>query len=105
MSVSVEDVRTVLEDDLGFRWERLAYSQNSPIAALVIDGEKYEFEIVDVKTGSEGDWQTEVYVVFRVGDQHFRKTGYYASHDGEYWDGTLSEVVGKPETYIVWRDK
>ena len=33
-----------------------------------------------------------IWVVLRIGDQLFKKEGYYASHYGSDWDGDLTEV-------------
>lgn len=32
----------------------------------------------------------------------YRKDGYYASHDGFYWDGEFTEVRAVEKTVIVW---
>lgn len=65
-----------------------------------IDG--YRLEGVD--SGGGMDEGSNAYVVVKVTHpdgtvQHFRKDGYYASHDGYYWDGDLYEV--KPVDKVV----
>lgn len=102
MSLTAKNVHDTLENETDFYWDELEYRE---IEALWVLGERYDFEVLDSKFGEEGDWHANTYIVFKVGDQTFRKTGYYASHDGQYWDGPLVEVEGHPETVIVWRDK
>lgn len=101
---TARQVEEALESDSSFYWGVFEYRSDA-VEALDINGERYEFEVVETRFGQEGDWHANTYIVFRVGRQHFKKTGYYASHDGEYWDGPVTEVVGVPTTKIVWRDK
>lgn len=42
-------------------------------------------------------------VVFRVGDQLFRKQGFYNSWDSNEWDGGLEEVEPYEETVVKYR--
>ena len=65
---------------------------------LVIDGTDVLVEYKDGKMPAEGGGE-DIWVVVQIGDQFFRKDGYYMSHDGAYWDGDLHEV--KPETRPV----
>jgi hypothetical protein len=62
--------------------------------------------VIQSKTGSEGDWHTEVYMVFVVdapGETRFyKKTGHYASHDGQYWDGYFKEVTPRTESVTIY---
>jgi hypothetical protein len=46
---------------------------------------------VDSTGGSEGEGDY-MDVVFKIGDQLFRKTGFYNSWDSNDWDGSLEEV-------------
>lgn len=41
-------------------------------------------------------------LVFRIGDRHFRKTGYYDSWAGGEWDGELEEVRPREKTIVVY---
>lgn len=102
--LTAEQVERALDGDPKFYWGMLDYRPEA-IDNLIIDGIEYEFKVLDSKFGEEGDWRADTFIVIRVGNQYFRKTGYYASHDGEYWDGPLTEVVGYRENIIVWRDK
>ena len=65
---------------------------------LTIDGTEELVEFKDGKMPAEGGGE-EIWVVVQIGEQFFRKDGYYMSHDGAYWDGDLHEV--KPETRPV----
>lgn len=52
------------------------------------------------------DQGSEYWVVVSVtndeGTRYFQKTGWYASHDGGYLDGTLTEVVSEQKVVTVW---
>lgn len=61
-----------------------------------------EVSFVDGYTGSEGGGE-DVWMVFKVGDQYFRTTGYYASYDGTTWDGGTEEVEPFEKTVIDYR--
>jgi len=53
-------------------------------------------ERADFDTGREGHAE-DIHMVFKTTDrqgneQYWRKTGYYASYDGDNWDGDFREV-------------
>lgn len=105
-NLTAEEVEQALESTTdsyryGFYWSSLAWG-DADIDHLEINGEVYPFEVFDRKIGSEGDWQTDTYIVVKVGEQYFRKNGYYASHDGSYWDGSFTEVHPREKTVTVW---
>jgi hypothetical protein len=99
----VEDALEAVVDEKGesinYVWDELNYYIDSP---LVVDGDEYPFEVVE-QDGS-GSWGYETSTVFKVGDQLFRKTGYYQSHYGNDWDGPLREVREGAKTVRVWED-
>lgn len=66
---------------------------------LELRGEQVPVKLV-VTSGGEGEGD-EAYIVLDVGGRLFRKDGYYASHDGYYWDGDFREVheVTRPVTF------
>jgi hypothetical protein len=68
---------------------------------VTIGGEVYPVEGVD-NIGGEGQGEYAA-VVFKVGDQLFRKEGYYASHYGTDWDGDLEEVEKYEKTVTAYR--
>lgn len=73
-------------------WDELAWAvKDEKGETLTVNGEKYPLTVVEEDTGGEGHGEY-VFVVIRVGDQLFRKEGYYASHYGTDWDGTFEEV-------------
>lgn len=41
-------------------------------------------------------------VVFKIGDRHFRKSGYYDSWEGGAWDGELEEVRPREKMITVY---
>src|SRR5215204_7620756 len=72
-----------------------AWEEISPIGKPVNLTPTKTAELVSVDSGSEGDWHKEISLVWKVTDgndtRYYKKTGYYASHDGTYWDGRFSE--------------
>lgn len=96
----------VLLEDFG--WGELKsdlcdYATGRYIYSLILRGE--EVEIKGEAAFGGRDQGSEAWVVFRVGDQLFRKQGYYASHYGFDWDGTFEEVVATPKTITVYEPK
>lgn len=55
-------------------------------------------QVVDRQPGREGGGEN-IYIVFKVGERFFKKTGYYASYDGSNWDGSFTEVT--PQDRVV----
>lgn len=78
-------------------WSSFGYSNGK----VTIDGDEYEWEYVE-NIGGEGEGEYRA-VVFRVGDQLFRKEGYYQSHYGSDWDGNLEEVEAFEKTVTDYR--
>lgn len=59
-----------------------------------------------VKDYSPSDSGTgEMWMLFKVGDQHFRKYGYYNSWDSNEWDGELVRVIPREVTVIKYVDE
>jgi hypothetical protein len=58
--------------------------------------------ITHVKTAGQFELSSGVQCVFKVGDQTFRKTGTYYSHDGTHWTGDLTQVVEREKTVKFW---
>ena len=69
---------------------------------IVIDGEAVDYTVVESDLGGEGHGE-HVFFVFRIGNQLFRKEGYYASHYGTDWDGPLDEVEVYEKTVMDYR--
>lgn len=113
MSITVEQLRHAIEDDQteygdefnrtrgvawsdthtytvapvnGAGWDEAAHSSFN----VVIDGELLEAAMVDQTGGM--DEGSNASSTWKIGDQYFRKSGYYASHYGYDWDGELEEV-------------
>ncbi|AXG66283.1 hypothetical protein SEA_ANNADREAMY_198 [Streptomyces phage Annadreamy] len=57
----------------------------------------------DREGGHEGGGDY-MHVVFRIGDQLFRKTGYYNSWDANDWDGEIEEVEPYEVTVVRYRE-
>lgn len=68
---------------------------------LDIDGQTEYAEYIDSKIPAEGGGES-IFVIFKVGSQFYRKSGYYLSHDGSYWDGDLEEVTPTEKLVTVY---
>jgi hypothetical protein len=78
--------------------ETLEYSKQGETVPLSV-GDAVE---VDAKWGKEGGGD-KIWVVFRIGDQLFRKEGYYSSYNGDEWEeGDITEVKQIPKTVFVY---
>lgn len=96
---TVEEVRTAMSPS---RWEHLSGGSNDAIliredAVLV---SFIESNVDDVDPEVEG--QEDVYVVVKIGTQFFKQTGYYTSHSGSSWYGTIKEVKPVQKTVTVY---
>jgi len=78
-------------------WGEIKYEDKG---TLVIDGVTVPFVTAD-EFGGEGHGD-EAWVVIKVGNQLFRKEGYYASHYGYDWDGDVQEVKPVEKTITVY---
>lgn len=87
---TVEEIEEAVNDSDGY--SELTSSWNDPITLnLELRGEEVTAFQVGGKLPCEGGGE-DVDVVFRVGDQLFKKWGAYYSHNGTDWDGDLREV-------------
>lgn len=93
---SLQDEDSESYDDSS--WGSMAYGDGPE--TLMLRGETVPLVHV-IQEGGEGQGD-EIWFVFRVGTQLFRKEGYYASHYGSDWDGELYEVVEKQKTVTVY---
>lgn len=59
-------------------------------------------EIILVASHGGEDEGPDCWVIAKIGDQLFRKKGYYTSHEGTYWDGPLTEVRPEEKTVTVY---
>lgn len=75
-------------------WRGEPVEQEDKRLKIDIDGTTEYVEYVDGKLPAEGGGE-EVWVVVKVGDQLFRKDGYYASHYGTDWDGNFYTVTAQ----------
>jgi hypothetical protein len=82
-------------------WGDLAYQDDGYTATISLRGEDVQLEMIDSKPGREGGGE-DLYIVVKVGDQFFEKTGYYASHYGSDWDGEVTEVNPAQKTITVY---
>ncbi len=90
----------------GVREDYWGTKKNHPDNRLVldIDGEKVYAEYIGGKPPEEGGGE-RVYIIVKVGEQFFRKNGYYASHYGTDWDGSVDEVHPVTKTITVYETR
>lgn len=105
-NLTASQVENALEETylLDDGWDELGwYADYKKVETLSVEGYDYDFEVLE--QDGEGSWSYSTSVVFRVGDQFFRKTGHYQSHYGNDWDGPLTEVKPSQKTVTVWEAK
>lgn len=89
---TAEEISAAIEDGEVGAWDDLVDCPDPGfVTTITLRGEETEVEYVGGKQSREGGGD-DIDAVIRVGDQYFKKTGWYASHDGAYWDGPLTEV-------------
>jgi hypothetical protein len=82
-------------------WHPIGYAGPGEVFSLVVAGTAEKLTVIDGESGGEGSGES-IWVVFRVGSQYFRKSGYYASYDGSNWDGDVQEVTRRQLTVSTW---
>lgn len=83
-------------------WGSIAYGDGPK--ALPLRGQMVPLVLVKQEGGQgQGD---EIWCVVKIGDQLFRKEGYYASHYGSDWDGDLyeCEAVARVVTFYEYKE-
>lgn len=89
-------------ENAGLNWEHLADGGEGHMDAALLKGEAVLVEVMASKEGDYDEGASTVWVIVKVGDQYFKKEGWYASYDGSTWDGSLSEVRPQTKTIMVW---
>lgn len=100
---TARQVEDALKDVEELDWYNLAWEDYDQ-ETLNIEGEEVKFSLVESDPGGEGHGEY-VFLVIKVGDQLFRKEGFYASHHGTDWDGDFSEVEPKGVTVTKYVKK
>lgn len=101
VKLTAADVTTATNHINGYGWE----SEKTKLHdGLNINGRIYPVDVIEQNRGGEGDFSLETSVIFKVGDQIFKKTGHYASHYGDDWDGPITEVKSVQKTVTVWEN-
>lgn len=92
------------EDNYGENgWYEFGHKDPGDTHGLVLKGETVSAVYMDGESGGEGSGES-VWLVFKVGVQYFKKTGYYASYDGTSWDGDVTEVRRRQVTVSMWEE-
>lgn len=99
MSYTKREVQEAVEAVIssGREWDGIGYFD------ITLRGETIRPKVV-TDFGGEGQGSNR-YIVFRIGDQLFRKSGYYASYHGSDWDGDFDEVEEYERTITDYRVK
>lgn len=58
--------------------------------------------VTEVDSGGGMDEGSNLFTVLEIGTRFFRKSGYYASHDGSYWDGSFKQVRPREKLITVY---
>jgi hypothetical protein len=77
-------------------WGELEYGEHS----IILRGKSVPVTHTE-SFGGEGQGEKR-WVVVKIGDQLFKKDGYYASHYGTDWDGPFREVNQVEKTVTVY---
>lgn len=85
----------------GYSWDEFEYTKQ---AVISIEGTDVPVKFVEGETGGEGSGEY-CYVILRVGEQYFRKEGYYSSYNGTDWDGDFDEVEPYQKTITDYKVK
>lgn len=101
-----QEVRTAAEF---VNWEAVADKGSGAFVALMLRNEAVIADALDVKTGSYYDgYETnaqENYVIFAVGNQVFKKSGWADSYGDHEWEGEVIEVVARTQSATVYVPK
>ena len=101
MSLTVSAVNEVLSELCDHYWSELSWQINrNNINTVEIDGVDYPIEILE-EEDPDREWEYEVWIVVKVGEQVFKVSGTYRSHDGTTWN-PLEEVHAVEKTISVW---
>lgn len=84
-ALSMDEVRRCIEADEDANWYEIRDGDCKYIEDLG------PIERVASQGGGEGSG-SEMWVVVKIGSRLFKKSGYYASWDGDNWDGPFEEV-------------
>lgn len=83
-------------------WYTIQYLEgygDKPNKTIEVSG----FGIIELVEHFGGEGQGDDYwTVFKIGDRHFRKTGWYSSWEGASWDGAFEEVYPEEYTAVRW---
>lgn len=68
-----------------------------------VEGLEHPVLVVEDFGGGEGSGE-EMWIIVSYDGRYFRKDGYYASFDGDNWDGPFVEVRRSQEIVTVFRE-
>lgn len=89
---TIEEIDTAVGDVED--WDELCddyYYRYRPKRSLTLRSEEIPVKHIDGRPPAEGGGEY-IWAVIQVGTQYFKKTGFYASQGGAYWDGATVEV-------------
>jgi HNH endonuclease len=97
MTFTADDVADAMEEH---GWYDLADRENGYAFAVLLAGRSYVAHKID--NSRLGVGATNIWLVIEIEDRYFKKTGYHQSHDGTYWDGSVTEVRPTQKTITVY---
>lgn len=69
-------------------------------------------EVLEIHARPRDRWgeaeqgEDECYIIFRVGDRFFKKTGFESSYDEDRsWNGDVTEVFGSTKTITIFEPR
>lgn len=88
-----------------FGWEEFSLLDNGYATAIRIGGIFVSLVKVDSRRSTYDDFDNSLHVIFQVGSQLFRKTGWYNSYEDNEWESGLTEVVAKPQQNVIYEPR
>lgn len=100
MTFTVNDLAEVMSEDndrwYGDQWSWLHYESDVIYTSL---GKVTRLE---TDKAYRAEYEFDMYMIIEVQGRTFKKSGYYASYDGQHWDGDLVEVEKREVTREEW---
>jgi hypothetical protein len=116
MSVTTKQVEAAIEarnermDDLEERYDDLTEEEKELLEEEFSEqiqwGDK-TVELPEVGTASYVDYEhinEDLTLIFKIGEQFFKITGFYSSYDADEWETEVTEVVPKEKTITVYEE-
>jgi hypothetical protein len=117
MSVTAAQVQAAVEarrermEDFEERFGQLSDEEQALVEevelAEQLQWNKKGTELPEVGTAYFVDYEhinEDLILIFKVGDQFFKMTGFYSSYDADEWEDTITEVTPREKTITVYEE-